>query len=167
MSVDCDGDAILCIVPNGKSDMWIVDKRPNFEEAPKGLVPVVAQDFYLRHVLMLAYTDATGWEETQSTKIATYYSRSRGGRWVKGDTSDNKQKAIDILANSAGKALIYAVEPLGHKVACHLNARSCFFRSILADRSYLMDVPKELSTGDILQTVESFPVHQNFLQVAA
>jgi len=97
-------------------------------------VVVVAQDATTREVLMVAYTDEAGWRKTLETRLGSYYSTSRKKSWVKGEESGNFQKIIDILVDCDGDALIYLVEPQGHKLACHTNARSCFYRSLIGSR---------------------------------
>ena len=46
-----------------------------------GLVPVVVQDAASLQVLTLAYMDRAALEETVASGEATFFSRSRGGRW--------------------------------------------------------------------------------------
>ena len=103
--------------------------RPNFEKRG-GLVTVVAQDAKTKEVLMVAYTDEAGWRKTLETGLGSYYSTSRKKSWVKGEESGNFQKVVDMLIDCDGDALIYLVEPQGPGVACHTNARSCFYRHV-------------------------------------
>ncbi|HBS35091.1 MAG TPA: bifunctional phosphoribosyl-AMP cyclohydrolase/phosphoribosyl-ATP diphosphatase, partial [Parvularcula sp.] len=46
-----------------------------------GLAPAIAQDAATLQVLMLAFMDAAALAETAASGEATFYSRSRGGRW--------------------------------------------------------------------------------------
>ncbi len=103
--------------------------RPNFEKRG-GLVTVVAQDANTKEVLMVAYTDEAGWRKTLETGLGSYYSTSRKKSWVKGEESGNFQKVLDMFIDCDGDALIYLVEPQGPGVACHTNARSCFYRHV-------------------------------------
>jgi phosphoribosyl-ATP pyrophosphohydrolase/phosphoribosyl-AMP cyclohydrolase len=89
-----------------------------------GLVPVVVQDAATLQVLTLAYMDRAALEETVASGEATFFSRSRGGRWRKGETSGNRLKVAAITADCDGDALVLAVRPLGP--ACHLGTPSCF-----------------------------------------
>src|SRR5208282_6598658 len=52
-----------------------------------GVVPVVAQDYASRRVLMVAYMNREAFEETVATGRACYYSRSRRRLWRKGEES--------------------------------------------------------------------------------
>jgi phosphoribosyl-ATP pyrophosphohydrolase/phosphoribosyl-AMP cyclohydrolase len=89
-----------------------------------GLVPVIAQDAHTRQVLMLAHANREAVERTLETKKGTYYSRSRGRLWVKGEESGHTQKVLSVTLDCDGDAVLYTVEQVG--AACHTGARSCF-----------------------------------------
>lgn len=89
-----------------------------------GLIPVVVQDAATLQVLMLAYMDSTALDETLASGEATFFSRSRGGRWRKGETSGNRLKVVSVTADCDGDTLLVSVQPTGP--ACHLNTTSCF-----------------------------------------
>ena len=55
----------------------------------KGLIPAVVQNKETKEVLMVAYMNEDTLNKTTETKKATFWSRSRGEVWVKGDTSGN------------------------------------------------------------------------------
>ena len=89
-----------------------------------GLIPVVVQDADTLQVLTLAYMDRAALDETIASGEATFFSRSRGGRWRKGETSGNRQTVVTITPDCDGDALVLAVRPMGP--ACHLGTTSCF-----------------------------------------
>ena len=89
-----------------------------------GLVPAVAQDASTGQVLMLAWMDREAVTETLSTGAATYFSRSRGRRWVKGETSGNTQKVLAMALDCDGDTLLLTVEQTGP--ACHTGTATCF-----------------------------------------
>lgn len=89
-----------------------------------GLVPVIAQQWDTGEVLMMAWMDAATLERTLATGEATYYSRSRKGPWVKGETSGNTQRVREVRIDCDGDAVLMLVEQVG--VACHNGTRSCF-----------------------------------------
>jgi len=128
--------------------------RPNFEKRG-GLVTVVAQDATTREILMVAYTDEAGWRKTLETGLGSYYSTSRKKSWVKGEESGNFQKVVNVLIDCDGDALVYLVEPQGNKVACHTDARSCFFRSVT--KPWSIPAPKA-GKAEELTSIE-VPVH--------
>lgn len=89
-----------------------------------GLIPVVVQDADTLQVLTLAYMDRAALDETVASGEATFFSRSRGGRWRKGETSGNRLTVVSITPDCDRDALVLAVRPMGP--ACHLGTTSCF-----------------------------------------
>ena len=89
-----------------------------------GLAPVVVQDAATLQVLMLAYMDEAALAETVESGEATFHSRSRGGRWRKGETSGNRLRVVSIAADCDADTLLLRVTPIGP--ACHLGTTSCF-----------------------------------------
>jgi len=89
-----------------------------------GLVPVVVQDAATLQVLTLAYMDRAALDETIASGEATFFSRSRGGRWRKGETSGDRLYVVSITADCDADAIVLGVSPVGN--ACHLNRTSCF-----------------------------------------
>lgn len=98
-----------------------------FNEA--GLIPVIAQQYDTREVLMLAWMDAEAVRRTISTGAATYFSRSRGEYWVKGETSGHHQRVIELRYDCDADALLMVVDQTG--VACHTGTQSCFTGRLL------------------------------------
>jgi Phosphoribosyl-AMP cyclohydrolase len=91
-----------------------------------GLIPVVVQDYATKEILMLAYTNKEALEKTIETGLAHFWSRSRKSLWLKGETSGNYQRIIEIRVDCDNDALIYLVESKGP--ACHTGNRSCFLK---------------------------------------
>ena len=89
-----------------------------------GLVPVVVQQWDSGEVLMVAWMDAEALRRTRETGRATYWSRSRGEYWVKGETSGNAQEVREIRVDCDGDTLLLLVDQTG--VACHTGERTCF-----------------------------------------
>lgn len=98
----------------------------NFDD--NGLVPVIAQDYQTKDVLMLAYANQEAVELTESTGYAHYYSRSRKKLWKKGEESGHMQKVHEVLIDCDEDAIIYLVEQ--QTAACHTGYRSCFYRRL-------------------------------------
>ncbi len=94
----------------------------------KGLIPVVVQDMNTREVLMLAYANEDAIRKTIETGYAHYWSRSRNKLWMKGETSGNFQRIVEIRVDCDNDALLYLVEQKG--VACHTGNYSCFYRKL-------------------------------------
>ena len=89
-----------------------------------GLLPAVVQDAATLQVLMLAYMDEAALAETLESGEATFFSRSRGGRWRKGETSGNRLTVRAVFADCDGDAVLVLADPAGP--ACHENTTSCF-----------------------------------------
>jgi phosphoribosyl-AMP cyclohydrolase len=102
--------------------------------APDGraLVTAVAQDADTGRVLMIAWMDAEALARSLGTGLATYYSRSRGALWVKGETSGNVQRIVSVELDCDGDAVLLRVRPDGP--ACHTGLTSCFDTLSLQDR---------------------------------
>ena len=93
----------------------------------QGLVPAVAQQHDTGEVLMLAWMDRAAVVETLTTGRVTYYSRSRGQRWRKGETSGNIQQLVELRMDCDADTLLVRIEQTGP--ACHTGQRSCFYRA--------------------------------------
>ena len=89
-----------------------------------GLIPVVVQDAATLQVLTLAYMDRAALDETLASSEATFFSRSRGGRWRKGETSGDRLHVVSLTPDCDADSLVLKVRPVGD--ACHLNRVSCF-----------------------------------------
>ncbi|WP_353647709.1 phosphoribosyl-AMP cyclohydrolase [Nakamurella sp. A5-74] len=89
-----------------------------------GLICVVVQQYDSHEVLMVAWMDRTALERTLATGRATYWSRSRGEYWVKGETSGNTQRVVELRHDCDGDTLLLLVDQSG--AACHTGTRTCF-----------------------------------------
>ena len=99
----------------------------------RGLVPAVAQDAETGEVLMLAWMNAEAVRRTLETGRVTYWSRSRGDFWVKGETSGHTQQLVEMRVDCDGDAILVRVRQTGP--ACHTGERSCFFTAVDAGTS--------------------------------
>ncbi len=91
-----------------------------------GLVPAIAQHYQTGEVLMLGYMNRGTLERTLQTGFVTYWSRSRGKVWVKGEESGHTQRVIEAFVDCDGDTLLFKVDQIGP--ACHTGAPTCFFR---------------------------------------
>lgn len=89
-----------------------------------GLIAAVVQQHDTGEVLMMAWMDDDALHRTLTTRRATFWSRSRQERWVKGATSGNVQHVTDVRLDCDGDAVLVKVDAAGP--ACHTGARSCF-----------------------------------------
>lgn len=101
---------------------------PDIAYNADGLVPAIAHDVETGEVLMMAWMDAEALRRTRETKRATYWSRSRGEYWVKGETSGHTQAVESIWVDCDGDTILLEVRQVG--AACHTGNRTCFFQEI-------------------------------------
>ena len=98
------------------------------KRTPDGLVAAIVREHGTGDVLMLAWMDDEALHRTLTTGRATYWSRSRGEYWVKGETSGHRQWVRDVRLDCDGDALLVLVDQEGP--ACHTGTRSCFSRPL-------------------------------------
>ena len=96
-----------------------------------GLVPAVVQDATSRDVLMLGWMDDEALRRTLTTGRGTYWSRSRGEYWVKGETSGHTQHVREVRLDCDGDTLLVLVDQTGP--ACHTGADTCFDERVLLE----------------------------------
>ncbi len=89
-----------------------------------GLLPAVVQDSRTLQILMLGYMSREALEATLQSGYATFFSRSKGRLWQKGETSGNRLAVRGVFADCDEDALVVKAEPAGP--ICHLGTTSCF-----------------------------------------
>ena len=105
-----------------------------------GLIPAIVQDADTGDVLMMAYMNPEAWETTQSTRKATFWSRSRQELWVKGLTSGNVQHVKEIYIDCDNDAVLLKVKQMGG-AACHTGYKSCFFKRVEGESIQIVGKP--------------------------
>ena len=99
----------------------------------QGLVVAVVQQHGSGEVLMVGWMDDEALHRTLTSGRATYWSRSRGEYWRKGDTSGNVQHVREVRLDCDGDALLVVVDQVG--AACHTGERTCFDADVLLAQS--------------------------------
>ncbi|EFV13091.1 phosphoribosyl-AMP cyclohydrolase [Segniliparus rugosus] len=94
-----------------------------------GLVAAVVQQRGTGEVLMMAWMDDEALALTLATRRGTYFSRSRGRLWVKGETSGHTQQVHEVRLDCDGDTVLLVVDQAG--AACHTGARTCFDEAVL------------------------------------
>jgi phosphoribosyl-ATP pyrophosphohydrolase/phosphoribosyl-AMP cyclohydrolase len=94
----------------------------------QGLIPAIAQDRFDGQIRMVAWMNREALEHTLSTGKATFFSRSRGKLWVKGESSGNELRVHSVTADCDADTLLLLVEPAGP--SCHTGRPSCFFQRV-------------------------------------
>ena len=99
---------------------------PRFDD--NGLITAIAQDATTGQVLMVAYMNREALDETIQTGYGTYFSRSRGKLWRKGEESGHRQKIEQILVDCDQDCLVLKVAVDAGQ--CHVGYQSCFYRAL-------------------------------------
>jgi phosphoribosyl-ATP pyrophosphohydrolase/phosphoribosyl-AMP cyclohydrolase len=89
-----------------------------------GLVPAIVQHSVTGRVLMLGYMNEEALSKTASSKLVTFYSRSRKRLWTKGETSGNQLELKTIDVDCDADTLLVKAFPVGP--TCHRETVSCF-----------------------------------------
>ena len=135
-SSDSDSKSAL---PIPSSDAEAVDCVADFSKGIDGLLPAIAQDADSGEVLMMAWMNRDALDESLETGRATYYSRSRGRLWRKGESSGHQQLIRELRVDCDRDTILLKVSQTG--AACHMGYASCFYR--------------RATDGNVLEIVES------------
>ena len=95
-----------------------------------GLIPAVVQDAESSEVLMVGFMNDVALAETRRTGFATFFSRTRGKLWMKGETSGNRLEVVDLLVDCDDDTVLLKVRRLGDGNVCHTGERTCFSRRL-------------------------------------
>ena len=98
-----------------------------------GLVPAIAVDVETGNVLTQAWMNEQALEQTVARGKATYWSRSRGKLWLKGETSGNEQLVKEIRTDCDKDSILLMVKQSGN-IACHTGRYSCFYFKLQDNR---------------------------------
>jgi phosphoribosyl-AMP cyclohydrolase / phosphoribosyl-ATP pyrophosphohydrolase len=108
-------------------------------EKMQGLVPAIIQDADSGAVLMMGYMNREALAATQTTGRVTFWSRSKGRLWTKGESSGHFLEVRSIAVDCDQDTLLVLVEPKGP--ACHLGTNTCWGadapRSLAEDLAFL------------------------------
>ena len=98
-----------------------------------GLIPAVVQDETSNEVLMVGFMNQDALDLTLKTGFATFFSRTRGKLWTKGETSGNRLQVTSALVDCDDDTVLLKVKRLGDGNVCHTGERTCFNRELTAD----------------------------------
>ena len=90
---------------------------------PDGLIPGLVQS-RSGEVLMVAWLNQEALRLTLDTGIVTFWSRSRQSLWVKGESSGNRLKLVQIRPDCDADVLLILADPEGP--SCHRGTLTCF-----------------------------------------
>lgn len=94
------------------------------DKCADGLLPVIIQNAVTLKVLMLGYMNKEAFEKTVAEGRVTFFSRTRGTLWTKGETSGNFLEVKEMYADCDGDTLLIKAIPAGP--TCHRGTEACF-----------------------------------------
>jgi len=95
-----------------------------------GLIPAIVTESGTGEVLMFAFMNDEALAKTLETRMAHFFSRSRGRLWLKGEESGNILRVEHVLTDCDQDVVWLKVRVEGAGVACHTGAKSCFYREV-------------------------------------
>lgn len=105
-----------------------------------GLVPAIVQDDVTQKVLMLGFMNPEAVRKTIDTGRVTFFSRTKGRLWTKGEESGHFLLVKSIRKDCDNDTLLIKAHPCGS--VCHTGADTCFGetnRDDMAFITYLQD----------------------------
>jgi phosphoribosyl-AMP cyclohydrolase / phosphoribosyl-ATP pyrophosphohydrolase len=103
-----------------------------------GLVPAIVQDASTRQVLMVGFMNREAAEKTLQEGRVTFWSRTKGRLWQKGETSGNTLEVSSISVDCDNDALLIRANPAGP--VCHTGSFTCFGEEREGDDDSVLDV---------------------------
>lgn len=83
---------------------------------------------------MVGFMNQDALDRTIASGYATFFSRTRGTLWTKGETSGNRLKVTHLLVDCDDDTVLVKATRMGEGNVCHTGTRSCF---------RLMELPAE------------------------
>jgi phosphoribosyl-AMP cyclohydrolase len=117
-------------------------------EKYNGLVPAIIQDHATGEVLMLGFMNEEALAETQRTRQAVFFSRSRSRLWRKGESSGHVLRVVEMRVDCDSDTLLLRVQAIGPGV-CHEGYRSCFFRRLENDGTAMVTEDRTFDASKI------------------
>ncbi|MGE5353551.1 MAG: bifunctional phosphoribosyl-AMP cyclohydrolase/phosphoribosyl-ATP diphosphatase HisIE [Acidobacteriota bacterium] len=103
-----------------------------------GLIPAIIVDNSNGEVLMLGFMNKEALEKTIESGLVTFFSRSKGRLWTKGETSGNYLKLVSMAQDCDNDSLLIKANPEGS--TCHTGGYSCFFPEKSGSISFLNEL---------------------------
>jgi phosphoribosyl-AMP cyclohydrolase len=98
-----------------------------------GLVAGIVQDARTGEVLMLGFLNEESYGRTIESGFVTFWSRTRGKLWMKGETSGNRLRVVSAATDCDNDALLFRVAVEGDGLVCHEGTVSCFTKPVWGD----------------------------------
>lgn len=98
--------------------------KVDFTKYQDGLAPAIIQDHETQKVLMLGFMNQEALDMTEKEGKVTFFSRSKGRLWTKGEESGNFLLLKSLAVDCDQDTLLIKAEPLGP--VCHTGADTCW-----------------------------------------
>jgi len=122
----------------------------DFNKYADGLVPAIIQDAETKLVLMLGFMNEAALEQTKSSRLVTFFSRTKNRLWTKGEESGNTLELVDIAVDCDKDTLLVQVKPTGP--VCHKGTDTCWKAENIAEYGFLTNlentIASRVSDGD-------------------
>ena len=134
-----------------------------------GLIPVIVQSV-AGEVLMLGFANKDALATSFATSRLTFFSRTKGRLWTKGETSGHYLNLVKVRADCDRDTVLATVIPTGG--VCHTGSYSCFSSEAIAKSSLerLWDVIGERldnpHPGSYTATLNDVRVREKILEEA-
>ena len=116
----------------------------NVEKLPGGLVPAVIQDARTLQVLMLGYMNREAYERSLEDGRVTFWSRTKGRLWTKGETSGNFLDIVSVASDCDRDTLLVRVIP--HGPTCHTGSITCFGEAVPESEGFIRYLQSVIQT---------------------
>jgi phosphoribosyl-ATP pyrophosphohydrolase/phosphoribosyl-AMP cyclohydrolase len=95
-----------------------------------GLVPGIVQDAATGQMLMLGFLNEESYRRTLESGFVTFWSRTRKKLWMKGESSGNRLRIVEVSTDCDNDTLLFRVAVVGDGLVCHEGTVSCFTKPI-------------------------------------
>ena len=123
-------------------------------EKMDGLIPAIVQDAATLQTLMLGYVDRVALAATMESGFATFFSRSKGRLWQKGETSGSRLAVQAVFADCDEDAVLVLAVPEGP--ICHLGTASCFNETTAPGIGWLAQLARIVHERGAADPAESY-----------
>lgn len=96
----------------------------DWSKSSDGLLPAIIQHAHSGQVLMLGYMNPAALQQTLSTGLVTFFSRSKQRLWQKGESSGHVLRLQSLSVDCDRDTLLLQALPAGP--VCHLQTATCF-----------------------------------------
>lgn len=96
----------------------------NFAKSADGLIPAIVQDATTLVVLMQGWMNRAAIDHSLASGKVTFFSRSKGRLWTKGESSENYLHLVSVTADCDHDSLLIQAKPDGP--TCHTGDDTCW-----------------------------------------